>query len=61
VKITRAGSESRGMDSGKEVRGCKRHIVTDTGGLLPTVEIHAANENDGKSGFRVIKSLCGRF
>jgi IS5 family transposase len=61
IKTTRAGDERRGVDGGKEVRGCKRHIVTDTGGLLPTVEIHAANENDGKAGFRVIKSLNGRF
>ncbi|MDR1102856.1 MAG: transposase, partial [Tannerella sp.] len=30
-------------------------------GLLLTVEIHAANENDGRAGFRVINSLSGRF
>jgi putative transposase len=41
--------------------GRKRHIITDTNGLLLTVEIHAANENDGKAAFRVIKSLGGHF
>jgi putative transposase len=36
-------------------------IITDTNGLLLAVEIPATNENDGKAGFRVIKSLFGRF
>ncbi|MDR1056932.1 MAG: transposase [Prevotellaceae bacterium] len=43
------------------MRGRKRHIITDANGLLLAIEIHAANENDGKAGFRVIKSLAGRF
>jgi putative transposase len=49
------------VDGGKKVKGRKRHIITDTSGLLLTVEIHAANENDGRAGFRVIKSPGGRF
>jgi putative transposase len=61
VKTTRVGGESRGVDGGKKVKGLKRHIITDTHGLLLAVEIHAANENEGKAGFRVIKSLFGRF
>jgi transposase len=55
------GGESRGVDGGKKVKGRKRHIITDTGGLLSAVEIHAANENDGRAGFRLLKSLAGRF
>ncbi|MDR1056361.1 MAG: IS5 family transposase [Prevotellaceae bacterium] len=61
VKTTRVGGESRGVDGGKKIKGRKRHIITDIHGLLLTVEIHAANENDGKAGFRVIKSPGGRF
>ncbi|MDR1347718.1 MAG: IS5 family transposase [Prevotellaceae bacterium] len=61
VKTTRVGGESRGVDGGKKVKGRKRHIITDTNGLLLAVEIHAANERDGKAGFRVIKSLSDRF
>jgi hypothetical protein len=61
VKTTRAGGESRGVDGGKKVMGRKRLIITDTVGLLLTAEIHAANEYDGKAGFRIIKSLYGRF
>jgi hypothetical protein len=36
-------------------------MITDTNGLLLRVEIHGANENDGRVRFRVIKSLSGRF
>jgi putative transposase len=61
VKTTRVGGESRGVDGGKKVKGRKRHIITDTNGLLLAVEIHAANENDGRAGFRVLNSLSGRF
>lgn len=61
VKTTRIGGDSRGADGGKKIKGRKRHIVTDTGGLLLSAEIHAANENDGKAGLRVLKSLCGCF
>jgi putative transposase len=45
----------------EKLKGRKRHIITDTHGLLLTVEIHAANENDGKVDFREIKSPGGRF
>ncbi|MDR1055317.1 MAG: hypothetical protein LBL90_05735 [Prevotellaceae bacterium] len=41
------------------MRGRKRHIITDTNGLLLTIEIHAAKENDGKADFRAIKSRGG--
>jgi putative transposase len=61
VKTTRVGGESRGVDGGKKVRERKRHNITDTNGLLLTVEIHAANENDCKAGFRVIRSMDGHF
>jgi hypothetical protein len=31
---------------GKKVKGRKRHIVTDTDGLLLAVQVHAANIQD---------------
>ncbi len=34
VKTTRIGGPERGFDGGKKVKGRKRHIVTDTRGLL---------------------------
>jgi hypothetical protein len=61
VKTTRVGGEARGVDSGKKVKGRKKHIITDTGGLLLSVEIHAASEHDGKAGLRLIESLNCHF
>jgi putative transposase len=61
VKTTRIGGFERGFDGGKKVKGRKRHIVTDTGGLLLSAVSHAANEHDSKAGFAVIETLKHRF
>ena len=45
VKTTESGGE-RGYDAGKKVKGRKRHILTDTGGLLVTALVHGANIQD---------------
>lgn len=34
VKTTRLGGHDRGFDGGKQIKGRKRHIVTDSMGLL---------------------------
>src|ERR1700760_2394458 len=39
VKTTESGGPC-GYDAGKKVKGRKRHIVTDTGGLLVGAEVH---------------------
>ena len=41
VKTTESGGP-RGYDAGKKVKGRKRHIVTDTSGLLVGAEVHSA-------------------
>jgi putative transposase len=46
VKTTERGGES-GYDGGKKLKGRKRHIVTDTMGLLLAVAVTAANLDDG--------------
>jgi putative transposase len=61
VKTTRSGAENRGFDGGKRIEGRKRHIVTDTEGLLPAVKVHSANEHDIKSWLEVIEQLKWRF
>ncbi len=61
VKTTRLGGHDRGFDGGKNIKGRKRHIVTDSLGLLLTVVVHAANVHDSKGAFAVIASLKGRF
>src|SRR5580693_5862969 len=43
VKTTEGGGP-RGYDAAKKVKGRKRHIVTDTGGLLVGAEVHPAEK-----------------
>ena len=45
VKTTESGGP-RGFDAGKKVKGRKRHILTDTGGLLIAARVHAADIQD---------------
>ena len=54
---TASGGEDVGIDGGKRVRGRKRHIVTDTPGLLPAVAVTAANLGDGETASRVLGKL----
>jgi putative transposase len=61
IKTTRRGGLSRGVDGGKKINGRKRHIITDTMGLLLAVVVHAANEHDSKAAQNVITQIRGRF
>jgi len=45
VKTTEAGGPC-GYDAGKKIKGRKRHILTDTDGMLTAVIIHEANIQD---------------
>ena len=45
VKTTESGG-IRGFDAGKKIKGRKRHIITDTGGLLVGAVVHAADIQD---------------
>jgi len=54
---TASGGEEVGTDGGKRVRGRKRHIVTDTLGLLLAVVVTAANCDDGSTAPRVLSEL----
>ena len=56
VKTTEIGGEA-GYDGGKKVKGRKRHIVTDTMGLLLAVAVTAANLDDGTHARGVLAKL----
>jgi putative transposase len=56
VKTTELGGE-RGYDGGKKVTGRKRHIITDTMGLLLVIVVTAANADDGTVAPRVLDRL----
>src|ERR1700719_879793 len=53
VKTTESGGP-RGYDAAKKVKGRKRHIVTDTGGLLVGAEVHPADVQDRDGAVLVI-------
>lgn len=57
VKTTRRGSESRGIDGGKRIKGRKRHIICDTLGLPVSIIVHAANIHDSKAAPEVLREL----
>lgn len=57
---TQAGGP-RGFDPGKRVHGRKRHIVTDTNGLLLAVNVHPADVQDVHGAVPLLESLRSRF
>ena len=43
---TTASGGPRGFDAGKKINGRKRHVITDTTGLLVAAEVHPADMQD---------------
>ena len=60
VKTTESGGP-RGFDVFKRVKGRKRHIITDTQGLLLALLIHAANIQDSHGAVPLLGSLRQSF
>ena len=59
VKTVTYGDE-RGID-GEKTKGRKRHIVVDVLGCLLSVNVHAANVHDTKSGIIVAKQAFEKY
>lgn len=59
VKAGPLTSLAKGIDGNKKINGRKRHVVTDTLGLVWGVVVGPANEADGAVGQRVVKPLLG--
>lgn len=57
VKTGKAGGP-RGFDGGKRVKGRKRHVVTDTLGLMVDVHITKANLHDTKGAQKVLSKAA---
>lgn len=57
VRTAAGGGEAVGTDGGKRVKGRKRHIATDTLGLLLAVVVTAANVSDGRAAPQVLDRL----
>jgi putative transposase len=60
ASTTQAGGP-RGFDAGKRIYGRKRHIVTDTNGLLLAVHVHPANVQDVHGAVPLLERLRRRF
>ena len=60
VKTTESGGV-RGFDAGKKVKGRKRHIVTDTLGLLLGQVVHAADIQDRDGAPAVLSAIRHAF
>src|SRR6202048_4493862 len=60
VKTTESGGP-RGYDAAKKVKGRKRHIVTDTSGLLVGIAVHPANIQDRDGAGLVIAAIHDLF
>ena len=59
--LTGEGGQARGYDAGKRTRGRKRHIVTDTLGLLLVVMVTSAPVQDRHGGKAILQLLAARF
>jgi len=57
VKTTESGGP-RGYDAGKKIKGRKRHIVTDTLGLVLCGIVHRADIQDRDGAVSVLAELC---
>jgi len=60
VKTTESGGV-RGFDAGKKINGRKRHIVTDTSGLLVGLVVHSAAVQDRDGAAQVLQSIVKRW
>jgi transposase len=60
VKTTESGGP-RGYDAGKKIKGRKRHILTDTLGLLVAAIVHTADIQDRDGAPDVLASIRASF
>lgn len=60
VKTTESGGV-RGYDAGKRLKGRKRHIVTDTLGLLVGLKVHSAGIQDRDGAPAVLREVARRY
>jgi len=60
VETTEAGGP-RDYDAAKKVKGRKRHIITDTSGLLVAAQVHAADVQDRDGAVPLLASIRTLF
>jgi transposase len=60
VKTTEAGGP-RGYDAGKKIKGRKRHLLTDTGGLLVAAIVHTADIQDRDGAPALLETMLNAY
>ena len=55
------GGQARGVDMGKKITGRKRHLITDTLGLVLVAAVTAASVQDRPGGKAVLAQLAAAF
>jgi transposase len=55
------GGQARGVDMGKKITGRKRHLITDTLGLVLVAAVTAASVQDRPGGKAVLAQLAAQF
>lgn len=60
VSTARQGGPGRGSDPNKQVKGRKRHVITDTLGFLLGVMVGPASDSDGQRLPDLLKRLPGK-
>ena len=58
---TAEGGAARGYDAGKKITGRKRHLAVDTLGMILSVVVHAASDQDQEGARQVFKKLKEKF
>lgn len=61
VKSSASADDEIGYDAGKKIKGRKRHILTDTLGLLLKCDVHSAGIQDRDGAARLFDRLIARF
>jgi transposase len=61
VRTSAEAREMVGYDAGKRIKGRKRHLVTDTLGLMLRIEVHSASVQDRDGAARVLDRITRRF
>ena len=59
VKTSSFISEDKGIDGNKKINGRKRHVITDSLGLVWGVVVTGANKHDGAIAKKVVEPLFG--
>lgn len=57
IKVAPFIHQDKGIDGNKRINGRKRHIITDTLGLVWGVVVHATNLHDGAKANQVVEPL----